>query len=388
MAQHFAFALLRDRNALARVGKVTLMFLVVGAAYALLAPKWYRSVVTVVPVKQQRSAGLSSLVGGELGGLAAGLESSVSGAADAPRIAAVLQSVAVSDAVIAKFELQQRYREKYLEGARETLWKHCEVKTLTKPNLVQLSCEDKDPAFVQKMLDFFAEYGNQVFRTVSVSSASEEVRFLNTRASELRRQADSAAAAMLDFQEKHDVVDLETQSKAVVSALAALQSQRISKQLELDFARSFSAPDEPGFLQLESQLALIDRKLRELEQKPPPAAPAPASAPRAKPGAMFPAALAVPQLRSQYEKLYRDRKVAEASLVFALERLESARAAEARDTSTFQILDPPALPTRHARPRRMRVMAIAALLGLATAVGFEWMRSVGGPGAVVRRLGG
>jgi capsule polysaccharide export protein KpsE/RkpR len=369
-------AFLRDPQARRRIAAVTLAFAVAGAAYALFAPRWYRSSLTVVPAKSQKGGGLSSMLNGELGGLAAGLGASMGEGADVQRVSAVLQSNDVSDSVIAKFDLKRRYGEKYQESAREALWKHCDVKVLPKPSLVQLSCEDKDPVFIQQLLEHFAEYGNQVFRRVSVSSASEQVRFLEKRVGELRATADDTAQRMREFQEKHQIVDIDTQTKAVVSAMAALQSQRISKQLELDYARTFSAGDEATLQQLRSQLNVMDTQLRDLEA---PAAvggaggAAHARAPRNGNG-MFPAALSVPKLRAEFETLYRDRKVAEATLVFALERLESARADEARDTSTFVVLDPPALPTRPARPKRVAVLG-SLLLGLTCGAGLEWWRA-------------
>lgn len=372
--QSIDLSFLRDRRALKRIAAITAAFTLAGLLYALLAPRWYRSTLTVMPVKQQRGGGLSSLLGGELGGLAAGLAEGVGGiGADVQRIAAVLQSNDVTDAAIARFDLKRRYGERYLETAREALWNHCGVKVLPKPSLVQLSCEDKDPRFVQQMLQFFSEYGNQVFRRVSVSSATEQVRFLEHRVSELRAQADDAAARVRDFQETHQIVDIDTQAKAVMGAIASLNTQRITKQLELDYARTYSSADEATMRQLRSQLGVVDQRLRTLEDDQA-ADPAVSSEPKATSRAgMFPPALRVPKLRAEYEKLYRDRKVAEATLIFALERLESARADEARDTSTFLILDPPPLPTRHSRPRSPAVLAVAVLIGLLTAIALEWL---------------
>jgi capsule polysaccharide export protein KpsE/RkpR len=377
--QTIDLSFLRDRKAQKRIAAVTAAFAVAGLLYALLAPKWYRSTLTVVPAKSQKGGGLSSMLSGELGGLAAGLGASMGEGADVQRIAAVLQSIAVSDAVIAKFDLKNRYDEKYQETAREALWKHCDVKALPKPALAQISCEDKDPRFVQDMLQFFFDYGNQVFRRVNVSSATEEVRVLEKHVAELRQQSDDAAARMREFQEKHQIVDIDTQSKAVVSALATLQSQRISKQMELDYARTFSAGDEATMQQLRSQLSVMDEQQQALEQAPtvPENAPNRARRGRGSDRGMFPAALAVPKLRAEYETLYRDRKVAEATLVFALERLEGARASEARDVSTFQVLDPPTLPTRPSRPKRSSVLMAFAILGAGASLAIEWWRSGG-----------
>jgi capsule polysaccharide export protein KpsE/RkpR len=276
--------------------------------------------------------------------------------------------------------LRKRYEEKYQESTRDALWQHCEAKILAKPGLVQLSCEDKDPKFVQEMLEYFAEYGNQVFGRVSASSASEEARFLEKRVTELRQQADEAAARMRQFQEDNKIVDLDTQARAVVSNMAALNAQRISKQLELSYTRTFSAGDEATTRQLRSQLSVMGEKLRDLEE-PSAAAPESPTVSEKPLGAstvrLFPPALAVPRLRAEFEKLDRDRKVAEATLIFGLERLEGARANEARDVSTFLVLDPPTLPSRHARPKRLTLVAAAALFGLLAALGMEWLRSGG-----------
>lgn len=98
---------------------------------------------------------------------------------------------------------------------------------------------------------------------------------------------------------------------------------------------------------------------------------------------MFPAALAVPQLRAEFDKLYRDRKVAEATLVFALERLEGAKANEARDVSTFLVLDPPTVPTKKSRPKRLLIVAICLVAGLILSFGMESLRLAGGIRAVL-----
>jgi LPS O-antigen subunit length determinant protein (WzzB/FepE family) len=91
---------------------------------------------------------------------------------------------------------------------------------------------------------------------------------------------------------------------------------------------------------------------------------------------MFPAALAVPKLRAEFETLYRDRKVAEATLVFALERLEAAAANEARDVSTFVVLDFPTVPTRKSRPKRLLILLLSTVLAVLGAVSWEWWRSL------------
>jgi tyrosine-protein kinase Etk/Wzc len=364
---------LRNRRAQKHVLAATFALGVVGFLVGTFATKMYRSTVTVVPAGQQKS-GVAGLLGTQMSGLAGALDGA--GGADIARIAAVLRSTAVTDAVIEKFDLKKRYGQKFQEGTRNALWSRCDLVSQPKPNMVSLTCEDQDPVFARDMLVFFAEHGNQVFRRVNSGSASEEVRFLERRVAELRQQADDAAARMRQFQETHQIVDLESQAKAVVSSVAALDAQRIAKQMELDYTRRYSSADESAARQLGSQLSVIDEQLRNLEEtRDVPSAPrADGGARRPDKGGMFPAALSVPKLRAEFEKLFRDRKVAEATLVYALERLEGARANEARDVSTFQVLDPPTVADRHHRPIRTFVALLFAAVGFAGAVAYEWLK--------------
>jgi capsule polysaccharide export protein KpsE/RkpR len=362
-----------NRAAQRRIAASAVLLALVGGLYGIFAPSWYRSELVLVPGKAQKSGGLSGLLGGDLGGLAAGLDPSMGGGVDPARIAAVLRSNAVTDAVIEKFDLRTRYDEllyrtaKYQEVARDSLWRHCSVKVVQKPNLVELSCEDKDPRFVQEMLRYFSEYGNDVFRRVNVGSASEEVRYLEKRVADLRPQAELAATRMREFQEKHQIVDLDSQARAVVSSMAALHGQRIGRQMELGYAERFSSPEEAGTQQLRSKISVVDETLRGLER--------PAAANAKGTTGMFPPSLDVPRLRAEFEQLFRDRKVAETTLLYGLERLEGARANEARDMSTFYVLDPPTLPTKKSRPRALETALYGAILGLAAGVLFEWVQS-------------
>ncbi|HYR49303.1 MAG TPA: hypothetical protein VES90_03885, partial [Candidatus Eisenbacteria bacterium] len=131
--------------------------------YVLVAPNWYSSTLTVVPATPSRGPGLGAQLAGSLG---AELPIDLGNNADVERIAAVLESTSVTDAVIEKFNLRDRYRDRFIEHARKDLWSHCSTRIDRRAKLVALTCEDKDPKFVKSMLEFFGEYGNQVFRRV------------------------------------------------------------------------------------------------------------------------------------------------------------------------------------------------------------------------------
>lgn len=353
--------------------------------YAVFTPNWYQSTLTVVPATPSKGASLGAQLAGSLVG---DLPVDLGTNADVERIAAVFESTSVTDAVIDKFNLRDRYHRKYIEHARKDLWSHCFTRIDRKAKLVALTCEDKDPKFVKTILEFFGEYGNKTFRRVSATSASEEVHFLEERVAETRKEADESARRLREFEENYKIVDLESQSKAVVSAMASLRSQEISKELQLSYLNSFSARDESTAVQLRQQLAVMNAKFRALEQSglddPRLSGARLANGNGRERSDIFPPALSVPSLRFELEQLLRDRKIRETDLLLLMQRLEMAKVTEARDTSAFQIFDPPVLPTYPSRPKLLVALLAGAFLGVLAGVvwilGPDYVRLVSGGG--------
>jgi tyrosine-protein kinase Etk/Wzc len=337
--------------------------LLLAGLYAIFAPSWFTARLAVVTLKRSPSGlmgqGASELR--ELGATLPGLPSS-----DTDRVAAVLQSDSVTDAVIEKFDLRKRYNEKYLELAREELWKHCAVRVQTKGDVVILTCEDKDPAQAQAMASYFGEFGNDTFRRVDRTSASEEVLFLDAHLLELRLQAGKAQASVRAFEEQNKIVQIDEQAKAVVDQIATLRAQQVAKELELSYAKGFTASSESSTVQLRRVLAVLAEKEKSLSEGQ-----------KGQPAELFPPALAIPALRARWIELELDRKFYEQSVIITMERMEAARSNQARDVSTFQVLDAPVLPTYRSRPKRLFIVALGVLAGLLLGVAWRY-----GPGYV------
>lgn len=346
--------------------------LAIGLAYSWIAPAWYEARLAVLPSQDGENSKLAKL---SALGAAAGLSPTVSN--EVQRIHAVLSSVSVADAVIAKFDLQARYGARSLEHTRKKLQDHCAISLELKAGIVTLVCEDPDPLIARELTAYFGEVGNEVFERINVSTARGERRFLEEMVGKTKQDVDRSSAALRAFQERHHVLDLPTQSKAVISAMATIQGDLISKRLQLSYLQGFASAEEPRVRQLSEQTAIEERELKRLESSP--------KGPdhddeRAD---FFPEALRVPGLRFELEQLLRAQKIDETVYGLLTERLAMARVDEARDTAAFQILDAPTIPTTPSRPRRAKVAAIAGAAGLAAGVLFLvapvwWRRRVAG----------
>lgn len=341
---------------------------VAATTYAFLAPKWYMATLTVVQSQQSQNNAAMSLASK----LPVSLDMIPT---DVMRIQAVLTSASVTDQVIDKFKLDAYYGTDYRELTRKTLWSHCSTGVDRKAGVVSLSCEDTDPKRAMQLAEYFGEVGNQVFGRVSVSSAREERVFLESQVEKARQDVDDSSKKLRDFQEAHKIIDLPEQSKAVISAMASIKGELISKQLELSYLTSFSARTEASVVQLQQQIAIMQSKLKQLEDAEQLSLAA-GSAGSAHAGSgsdseFFPGAMSVPALRLQLEDLMREQKIRETVFSLMTQRYEMARVDEARDTSTFQILDHPTLPTHQSRPKK-RMFAFLGLVG-GFALGALWV---------------
>lgn len=348
--------------------KTLALFAVAGCAaaivYAFTAPAWYAARLTVVP--SSRSPETAAMA------LASKLPGIDASSADSKRIEAVLTSSSVTDAVIDKFDLMKRYGVSYREQARASLWGHCSTNVDKKSGVVALTCEDTDPKVAKELASYFGVVGNQVFGRVSSSSAREEARFLETQVVSARRDVEDASRRLREFQEKHKIIDLPEQSKAVISAMASIKGELVSKELELSYLSSFASRTESSVVQLQQQIAIMESKLRQLEATSRAAANAQATGSAAAGSAnFFPGALNVPELRFELEQLMRDQKIKETVFALMTQRHEMAKVDAARDTPTFQILDEPTLPTFRSRPMR-RKLAVMGLAG-GLAFGAAWI---------------
>jgi tyrosine-protein kinase Etk/Wzc len=344
-----------------RVLLTTVVCAAAASAYAFLAPSWYSSTLRVIPAVRSQDAASS---------LASKLPFTLDSVATEPeRIQAVLKSNSVTDEVVEKFKLSERYGASNREHTREALWKHCGTESERKSNVVTLTCEDKDPQIAMAMAAYFGEVGNRVFRRVSASSSAEERKFLETQVLKARTDVDEASNKLREFQEKHKIIDLPEQSKATISAMAALQGELLSKQLELSYLSGFSARTESSVVQLQQQIAIMKSKLNELEASQQHTGDNRGSGSAAQGASdkqsFFPSAMNVPELRFALEQLVRDQKIKETVFFLMTQRYEMAKIDEARDTSTFQILDAPTLPTSRSRPARKKITLLGGLAGAA-----------------------
>src|SRR4030042_4876399 len=152
--------------------------------YALLAPKWYKSVASVLPA--ERTDFLSSLRG--LNNLVKNFSATGGGLSaltsldESDKYVAIVKSATVRDDVIRKFDLRNVYdlEDDYYEKVIKEYESNVEIEIADEGNLT-VTVYDKDPQRAADMANFMMERLNDINTELSITTAKANREFIEKR---------------------------------------------------------------------------------------------------------------------------------------------------------------------------------------------------------------
>ena len=320
------------------IAKVTVGAMVLaGSITVFLLPKIYESTATLVPqLESETGMGLSGLLANAAGGVdkaAQSLGISLPGAPATPTdmLLAILKSRVIADALIEKFNLKELYDIETMDKTRKALTAATSI-SLTKEKVIKVVVEDEDPQRAADMANFYVSELDRLNQTVNTTKAAHTRKFLQNQLQETQKKLVQAEEALKEFQTANKAIAMEAQSHGLFDAAAAIQTQIVAQQIELEIKDSFLSQNNPEVERVRSVINELRKQLAALET--------------GKNGKgmlrgdrLNPAVTAVPALALQYGRLLRDVKEQETMLMLMSTEYQQARYLEAHDTPTVQILD-------------------------------------------------
>jgi capsule polysaccharide export protein KpsE/RkpR len=337
---------------------------------SLLLPKIYESTATVLPQLESNDAGsmaaLLSLTGA--GGAAQSLGISLPGAPATPTdiFIAILKSRTMADAAVKQFNLMDVYQSRTPEDARRDLQAATQI-SLTKEKVIKVTVEATSPQLAAELANFYVNNLDRLNRTLTISKATHNRRFIEQRLSETQVGLVKAEEELRDFQTKNKTVAVEAQSKAMIEAAAHVQAQIAAHEVQLEAMSSYLSSDNPQLVPIRTTLQELRKQLYMMESGKGGKGMLPGDR-------LHPAMITVPALALDYGRLMRELKVQESLYALLTSQYEQAKLAEARDTPTVQVLDPAVPPERKIRPVIRKNVLISGLLSLLFSVfcTFSW----------------
>lgn len=324
-------------------------------AYALLAPKWYKSTASVLPAEKNdllsTLSGISSLAKGF--SASKGLAALTGGSTETDRYMAILMSATVTNDIIKKFDLRKEYdyEDDYYEKVVKEWQSNLELEIQDEGNLT-ITVYDKDPRKAADIANYMVEQLNEINTRLGVTNATANREFVEKRYLQNVADINNLEDGMRSFQEKYGVIAVPEQLEATVKSMSSIYVDLYKKEVEFNVLKQTYGVDHPVSTTAKIELNELQKKIDQLN--------AGTDKSQQDVKLLIPFKQA-PELGNEYLKIYRNLEIQYKILEFVQPLYEQARVEEARNTPSVLVLDKAGPADRKAKPKGTIYASVAAV---------------------------
>lgn len=333
----------------------TLGATVIAVLVAFLLPQWFEAKALLLPSKIDTMPVGKFTQLTQIASLTSGLELPAL-VTPADIYVRILKSRTISDKMINRFNLQQRYDVKTRQETYEALAAHATF-LVTDEGLISIAVEDKQPDTAAAIANAFIEELNTLARELVTSKAREKRQFIESRIADVRRQLDSARKALEQFQVTSKAIDFDEQTKLAIDLAVDLKTELARLEIDIQLSEQFMGVENSELRDKRQRRSLIKQRLAQLEAG-------------TKDSSYFSLPLAsIPGLRGQYQYLIGVVKVNEGLHEVLQEQYEQARIQEQESSPNVSVVDPAIAPELKSRPLRSYIIGFSAIGALLLSIG-------------------
>jgi len=335
--------------------KITIGFALIALLISLLLPKSYTATTTVLPPQQNSS--ISSTIMAQLGSLGSlgAIAGSGIGLKNPNEIyVAMFKSRTVEDAMIQRFGLMAEYHQKYMSTARKAFENHATVVAGTKDNLIRISVEDRDPKRAAEMANAYVQEYRNLSQHLAIGEAGQRRLFFEDQLEQAKNNLANAEEELKKTQQKTGMLQLDSQTRALIESAAALRAQITAKEVQLQAMRTYATGQNADVVQTEQELESLRAQLAKIGG---------AGSTDDTAGLIVPKGQ-VPEAGIEYVRKLREVKYRETIFEILARQFELAKLDEAKEGALIQVVDPAIVPDYKSFPKRGLITVIAGFAGL------------------------
>jgi len=330
---------------------------IAAAVTSLLMPNIYTGTTRILPPQQSASAATALLtqLGGAFGGLAGAAGGALGIRNPNDLYVGMLKSRSVADSLIARFDLEKVYEQKYLSNTRRRLQG---VTTITsgRDGIITIEVDDKDPKRAADLANAYVDELKKLTKVLAVTEASQRRLFFEQQLLQAKDSLTTAEIAARQGLQKGGLAQVDAQGRSMIEVTARLRAQISAREVQLGAMRTFAAEGNPELQRTQQELEALRRELGRIEGSSP-------SATTGKGDASGNTGL---------DNLGRLRDVKYYEFLYELlaKQYELAKIDEAKDATVVQVMDKAIEPDFKSKPRRTLIVLVSALAALI--VGVLW----------------
>ncbi len=331
---------------------------VVAAAIALLLPNIYTATTKILPPQQNQSATSAMLA--QLGNVA-GLVGGAAGLKNPNDLyVGMLKSRTVADNLIKRFDLNNRFEQKYQSSTRNSLASNSVI-TAGKDSIITIEVDDKDPKFAAELANAYVDELFKLTKVLAVTEASQRRLFFEQQFTQAKDNLAKAEISARQALEQGGLLKVDEQGRAMVENTARLRAQITVKEVQIGAMRTFAADRNPDLRLAQQELESMKRELAKIEGT------SGITGARTEPSGK-----GIDNLR-----LLRDMKYYEVIYELLAKQWELAKIDEAKDTAIVQVMDKAIEPDRKSKPKRSLIVILTALVAGFFAIIWAFIREAG-----------
>lgn len=334
-------------------------------SWTITRPKIYEAKATLLSPREGATA--------FLGGIAAtGLLQQVPGLAlpsltpNRDMLVSILRSRTLTQKVVDRFRLQERYQVSYIEDAIGALQRTAQI-TVSKEGVIALTVSDTDPHLASEIANFYIDQLDRLAARFGTGEAGRQRVFVTAQLARAKVGLELAEEALRRFQERNRAVVLQEQTRGAIEAAARLKGEVIASEVQLEVMRNFATDTNPEVVALRRKIEEMRRQLAQMQFGDAVSGPQSAVDPRDQRDFSMPFAR-VPQLGLELARFSRDVKVQETLVTLLGQQLEQVKLVEAKDLPVVQVLDRAVPAARPSWPRLRLNLAVAGLASFSAGV--------------------
>ena len=325
-------------------------------------PKIYSATTRILPPQQDQ--GLMGLAMGQMGGAMASLAGDLLGSSSpADMYVGILNTEAVSDAIIDRFKLMELYGNEFRLDTYRALKKRVDIAAGTKDGIVSITVEDEDPKRAADIANSYVEELGKLTVRLNVTGAGQNKTFLEERLAKAKVDLAKAEDDLKAFQSRNKVISVTDQATATIGGIAQVKAQLVALELQLAVLRRQFTDSSQEVKRVKASLASLKEQLAGLEGS--------------GSGGAIPGAGSVPELGVRQLRLMREFKIQETLVELLTKQYEMTKLSEAKDVISIQVLQTARVPDKKSKPRRSLIVLMSTFAACFTGVLYAFFRETG-----------
>lgn len=260
----------------------------------------------------------------------------------------IIKSRTMADYLINKFDLMKEWKTDKIDLARRTIRSILKANE-TEGGLIGVTLEYTDPAKAADWVNAAIKRLDEMNINFQIFGASKQRIFLEKRLSEIKIKLKDSEEVLKAFQEKHKIVDIDTQAASSVGIITNIQNEIITTETELGVKSQFKSQNDPEIVGLKLKLVELNKQLNKIYTE------TPKNKQSSQGHRLLPIDKA-PEIGLAFFRLKREVKIQEAIFQLLVQQYELAKINETKNTPTITIIDRAVAPQIKSKPKRKSIV--------------------------------